>query len=187
MRRNLWCICFRYGYTRNKKKSFNILIRCYSLRAWFFTAEKQRPFIREVMDSILIMPAQHHIDKKNKLIITSWEGKAIDIDFIEAMKKYQENVQSDPDYIDYNEVLDFSKVTDIQVTINGIRNVGKIASATDKGESCRKLAIIAPSNKLFFFARLYKIFRSLPRKSNKDVNIFTKESDAIEWAKSETL
>ena len=128
------------------------------------------------------MTARHCIDNKNKLIITTLKGKAFDSGFIDAMKKYQKEFQSNPDYTNYNEVLDFSKVTSIAVTITGIRQVGKIASNTDGNNIRRKLAIIAPSNKLFFFARMYKAFRSLPKNSNKEVQIFSNEAKAFGWA-----
>ena len=44
----------------------------------------------------------------------------------------------------------------------------------------------APSNITFFFARIYKGFRALPRNSNKDVRIFGNESEACEWATNNT-
>jgi hypothetical protein len=33
------------------------------------------------------MPAKHYIDIKAQLLTTTWEGDAIDVDFIEAIKK----------------------------------------------------------------------------------------------------
>jgi hypothetical protein len=106
------------------------------------------------------MPAKHHIDNINKLIITTWDGEAIDVDLINAIKEYQEHLQCHPDYINYNEVVDFSKSTGIKLTAKGLKNIGKIASKTDKSESKRKLALITPSNKAYFFARMYKAYRS---------------------------
>ena len=67
------------------------------------------------------MPASHHIDNNNKIIVTVWEGEANDADFIDAMKKYQDEVQCKPEYIHYNEILDFSKVTNVNVTIDGVK------------------------------------------------------------------
>ncbi|MFW2374141.1 MAG: hypothetical protein ACN4GM_13535 [Gammaproteobacteria bacterium] len=56
------------------------------------------------------MPAKHVIDKKSMLLITTWEGKAIDNEFIDAIKKYQADIQSNSDYHGFNEVVDFRKV-----------------------------------------------------------------------------
>lgn len=129
------------------------------------------------------MPVKHSIDKKNEIIITTWEGNANDAELIKAMRAYQEDVQGQPENINYNEILDFSQVTDIDVTIEGIKSVGKIAAETDQYNTHRKLAIIAPTNLTYYFARMYKALRSLPRKSSKDVKIFTDKNDATEWVK----
>ena len=130
------------------------------------------------------MPAKHHIENKAQLIITRWSGEAIDIDFIEAIKKYQRDIQTHPDYINYNEVVDLSKVTNIKLTTAGLKNIGKVASRTDQAENKRKLAFIVSSNKAFFFARMYAMFRSLFRNSNKDIRVFNNESEAFKWVKN---
>ena len=130
------------------------------------------------------MPAKHHIDNKAKLIITRWDGEAIDIDFIEAIKRYQRDIQTHSDYINYNEVVDFSRVTIIKLTTTGLKNIGGIASRTDQLENKRKLALIVSSNKAFFFARMYTAFRTFSRNSNKDIRVFTNESEAFEWVQN---
>lgn len=127
------------------------------------------------------MPAKHHIDNNAKLIITIWDGEAVDIDFIEAIKKYQRNIQTHLDYISYNEMVDLSRVTNIKLTTTGLKNIGKIASRTDQDTNKRKLAFIVSSNKAFFFVRMYAAFRSFFRNSNKDIRVFTNESEALEW------
>ena len=45
------------------------------------------------------MPATHQIDNTDKLLITTWTGKATDAKLIDALKKYQENYLCHPDYI----------------------------------------------------------------------------------------
>ena len=132
------------------------------------------------------MPAKHHIENKAQLIITRWSGEAIDIDFIEAIKKYQRDIQTHPDYINYNEVVDLSKITNIKLTTTGLKNIGRIASRTDQNENKRKLALIVSSNKAFFLARMYTAFRSFFRNSNKDIRIFTNKSEAFEWVQNNT-
>lgn len=129
------------------------------------------------------MPVKHFIDKANEIIVTTWEGSANDADLIKAMRAYQEDIQGHPDNVNYNELLDFSEVSDIDVTIEGVKSVGRIAAETDQENAHRKLAIVAPTNLTYYFARMYKTLRSLPRKSSKDVKIFTDTSDAAEWLK----
>jgi len=129
------------------------------------------------------MPANHKIDTKSQLLITTWEGAAHDIEFIEAIKKYQEDIQNHPDYIDYNEIVDFSKVTGIKLTTEGIKNIGQIASMTDHNEVNRKLAFIVSTSLAFGLARMYEVYRSFSKKSNKEIRIFKTEQDAFEWVK----
>ena len=132
------------------------------------------------------MPAKHHIDNINKLIITTWEGEATDNDLISAIIEYQEDVQCHPDYINYNEVLDLSKTTSFRLTSKGLINIAKIASKTDRREINRKLVFITPSNTAFFLARMYIAYRSFSPNHNKVIRAFTNERDAFEWVKINT-
>ncbi len=127
------------------------------------------------------MPANHHIDNKAQLIITTWEGEAHDAEFIEAIKKYQNNIQNHPDNINYNEVVDLSNVTGMKLTTEGIKNIGLIASTTDHIEVNRKLAIIVNSNLAFGLARMYEVYRSFSKKSHKEICVFKTKKDAFEW------
>jgi len=129
------------------------------------------------------MPANHHIDNNAQLIITTWEGEAHDIEFIDAIKKYQKDIQNHPDYINYNEVVDFTKVTGVKLTTEGIKNIGHIASTTDINEVNRKLAFIVSSNLAFGLARMYEAYRSFSKNANKEIRVFKTEKDAFEWVK----
>jgi len=132
------------------------------------------------------MPAKHHIDNNTQLIITTWEGEAIDIDFIDALKKYQQDIQCHPDYIHYNELVNLRGITNLKLTTTGLINIGKIAASTDQDEIGRKLAIVVASNKAFFLARTYKVYRSFSRNSYKNIRIFTNENEAVQWLQDST-
>ena len=132
------------------------------------------------------MPAKHHIDNKAKLIITTWEGEAIDIEFIEAIKKYQKDIHSNPDYLCYNEIVNFSKVKGIKLTTEGIINIGQIASRTDQNGVNRKLALIVSSNLAFGLARMYETYRNFAKNANKEIRVFKNENDAWEWIQMKT-
>lgn len=133
------------------------------------------------------MPAIHNIDSDAQLIITTWEGEARDSELIAAIKKYQQGIQSNPDYIDYNEVLDLSGITRIKVTTNGVKAIGKIAPATDQTGKHKKLAVIVSSNLAYGLTRMYQAYRSLSKKSNKVVRIFKNKNDAFEWIKKQSI
>ena len=127
------------------------------------------------------MPANHQIDNNKQLIITTWEGDAHDNEFIEAIKTYQKDIQNIPDYINYNEVVDLSKVTSFKLTTDGIINIGKIASSTDRNETVKKLALIVNSRLAYGLCRMYETYRSFSKKSNKVIRVFKNKKDALEW------
>ncbi len=127
------------------------------------------------------MPAKHYIDNKRQLIITSWEGTAHDAEFIKAIKKYQNDIQNKSEYINYNEIVNLSEVTSFKLSTEGIKNIGQIASSTDKSDGNRKLAIIVSSNLAYGLARMYEAYRSFSKKSKKEIRIFKKEKDAVAW------
>jgi len=127
------------------------------------------------------MPANHHIDNDNQLILTTWEGEASDTEFIEAIKKYQDNIQNDPDYINYNEIVDCRKITKLKLTTQGIKTIGTIASSTDTDKINKKLALIVSSNLAFGLARMYETYRSFSKNANKEIRVFKNESDALNW------
>jgi len=129
------------------------------------------------------MPAKHHIDNNNQLIITTWEGEACDIEFIEAIKNYQKNIQTHPDYVDFNEVVDFRKVTKLKLTNEGIKTIGTIASTTDTQGINKKLALIVSSNLAYGLARMYEAYRSFSKNANKEIRVFKDETEAYKWVK----
>lgn len=128
------------------------------------------------------MPANHFIDKKAKLIVTTWEGDAVDMEFIEAITKYQRDIQLNPEYIEYNEVANFCKISSIKLTPKGLKRIGRIASKTDKHKPNSKLALVVSSGTAFNLARIYASFRNLQNDTNKEIRIFRDEVEAMGWA-----
>jgi len=129
------------------------------------------------------MPAHHHIDSKAQLIITTWEGEARDVEFIEALKKYQKDIQNHIDYISYNEVVNLSHITSIKITTEGIKTIALIASGTDNRETNRKLALIVSSNLAYGLAKMYEAYRSFSKNACKEICVFKDENDAFEWVR----
>ncbi|MDG5466717.1 hypothetical protein P9J64_00110 [Deltaproteobacteria bacterium IMCC39524] len=132
------------------------------------------------------MPAKHFIDKEAKLIVTTWEGDAADIEFIEAITKYQKDIQLNPEYIEYNEVANFCKITSIKLTPKGLKTIGRIASKTDQYKFNSKLALVVSSGAAFNLARIYASFRNIQNGTNKEIRIFKSEVEAMGWAQNKT-
>lgn len=127
------------------------------------------------------MPAKHEIDDINKLIITTWAGKLDDNEMIRVYLDYLNNIKTLPKYIPYNEIADFSKADELKLTVDGIKKVGEIASTADREDVKTKFAIVVNSNLAFGFARMYQVYRSFSPRANKELRVFKKESEALEW------
>ncbi len=128
------------------------------------------------------MPAKHDINIEAKLLITTWEGVAADDELIESLKNYQINIQNHSDHSGFNEIVDLTKITNIKVTLKGLKTISSIALSTDNNSIRSKLAFIVSSKRAFSLVKLYSAYRSLGRKSSKEINVFTNEKDAFEWA-----
>lgn len=142
------------------------------------------------------MPAIHDIDREAKLILTTWDGDATDAEFIEALANYQRNIQSNRDYLAFNELVNLSTVTRFKLTATGIKRIGRIASKTDQGRIASKtdqgrangkLAIIVSSDFAYGLARMYETYRRIANTSSKTVRVFREETAAREWAAQTSL
>jgi len=127
------------------------------------------------------MPVKHDIDTKAKLLITTWEGVALDVDFIEAIKNYRDTIQSKKEYRDFNEVVDFTQVTKIKLTTNGIKNISNIASNSDQQDVNSRLAFIVTSDLAYGLVRMYEAYRSFSKNAKKTIRVFKNRHDAFEW------
>lgn len=120
------------------------------------------------------------------LIITIWDGEATDTKFEEALRKYLQDIRSNPDCKHYNEIVDLRKATPMKLTINGLLSIGRIAIGAEKEASNNKMALIVKSDITFTFANLYVFYRNLGRSDRKNISVFLNDEKAYEWAKSKT-
>lgn len=127
------------------------------------------------------MSVKHQISNELQLIITTVSGNAVDKALIAAMETYQNDIRSKSDYIKYDEVLDLSTLTKIELTSTGIKAIAQIASKNDQPAFKTKLALIVKSRLAFGLARMYQAYRDLNSGANKELRIFYKNHDAFEW------
>ena len=127
------------------------------------------------------MPAIHHIDNNNKLIITTWNGEPTASDLVDAFRNYQRDIKSKPEFIDYDEIVDFSGIEGFKLSADGLRMMGSIAANTDNPGKKSKLAIVVKSTLAFGLARMYEIYRSFNPQSNKAIRVFKYKSEALAW------
>jgi hypothetical protein len=127
------------------------------------------------------MPALHNIDTNGKLIHTSWYGIAVDSELIDALARYQKDIKSLPQYLYYDEILDFSNTSAFKLTAEGLRRLVEIAVKTDSQRVKTRLAIIVTSTVAYGLARMYQTYRSLVPSASKEVRIFKNYGDALMW------
>jgi len=127
------------------------------------------------------MAVKHDIDDEAQLITTTLSENAIDSDLIDALKHYFSEVKNQPQYEQYNEIIDLRKIKGIQIDTNDIRELAQISATHDRSSSKTKLAIIASSILAFGFAKIYEIARKLNAKNSKEVRVFKNKEDALSW------
>lgn len=132
------------------------------------------------------MPATHHIDNESQLILTTWEGEATDSEFIEALKKYLDEIQSDPEYIYYNEIVNLTKATPMNLSIRGLLAIGRIAAQAEKRIPSKKMALIIDSDFAIGLANMYIFYRNMGDESRKKIAVFKQEGEAYKWIKNKT-
>lgn len=102
-------------------------------------------------ERITSMPASVKVDAKNRIIYTAFEGKLNDGDFL----AYRQVLKDHPDFHpEFSEVLDFSNVTELRVTVAFINSLAK-SNSLYSPES--KHAVVAPHDISFGVARLYQM------------------------------
>jgi hypothetical protein len=126
------------------------------------------------------MPANHYIDEENKIIFTEWHGEPSDNDLVGALNIYLSDIKSKPELEGFNELVDFSNIRGLRLSIDVLIELGKIAAKFDKpGDS--KLAIVVSSTLVYGFARMYGIYRNSNPQSTKKVFVFRSKTDAMTW------
>jgi len=126
------------------------------------------------------MPAEHNIDHDAKLIATLWTGTTTDQELSEALILYHRQIR-EFDYASYNQLLDFTGVENIHLTVAGIRHLAHTAVGTDVTGRRTRLAIVVDRPVAFGLARMYATYRSLVPGQSKDVAVFKQRRDALDW------
>jgi len=127
------------------------------------------------------MPALHKIDDDNRLITTTWTGEATDAGLIDAFLQYHRDVKGKPEYYAYNEIVDFSKTDDFNLSLDGLRKLVNMTSSKDVHGVKTKLAIVVTLPSAYGLARMYEIFRSIRPNTTKELRIFREYSHAVAW------
>ena len=132
------------------------------------------------------MPAIHEIDNENQIIVTTWSGDdPDDTSLLNAYIEYLKEIKTRPEYISYDELLDFSNINTAKLTASGLREVGRLAAVSDDSDISIRFAIVVNSTLSYGLARMYEMYRELNPLSNKKLRVFRDSVGALDWLKSE--
>ena len=122
------------------------------------------------------MPLVYHIDHERRLVLVRCYGTLND----EEVFNYQHSVWSRPDVPGYNELVDVTFLKDIELpSIHRMRDLAATAAAMDHKAESARFAIVAPRDLFYGLARMYQVYRSLQRGSNKEVGVFRTPAEAF--------
>ena len=106
---------------------------------------------------------------------------ARDAEVIDALHKYHRNITSQPAYRAYNELVDFTQASELQLTAHCIVELSRMASKTDSHGVKTKLAIVVSSNLGYGLGRMYQTYRNMMPGTKKELGVFRNLRDALEW------
>ncbi|MFT5320114.1 MAG: hypothetical protein ACI934_000245 [Pseudohongiellaceae bacterium] len=128
------------------------------------------------------MLVSHRIDHDNKIIITTFAPEEASLKlFLEAFNTYQEELRFLPDYLEYNEMVDFRSITNINITASELKKLSTLTIAKDVRETVTKLALLVDSRPARTLAKVYEMIRNFNPSSKKQVKIFQDTDSALSW------
>lgn len=127
------------------------------------------------------MPVSHCIDDEKKLSITRVHGNPELAELIEALSAYLHGIKSKPHLSYYNELLDLSDSSGVNVGSFNISKLADIAASGDDSSQKTKLAILVTRPITTGFAKMYAACRNSSKKNNKEAKVFSSKLDAMAW------
>ena len=122
------------------------------------------------------MPIEYRIDHARRLVLAHGQGVVTHRDFY----MYQRHVWSNPDVDGYNELMDMTDVTTIDLSApENIRQLAELGADMDNPFMPSKLAILAPGDEAFGLGRMYQTHRSLAAGATKSVGVFRSRAEAF--------
>ena len=127
------------------------------------------------------MPITFSINHENGYSIAKFKGRISDDELLNAYKSFYTGEDWRPGL---NELVDFSDADLKEITIEGIRNLAKLAENVFKAHNIIsvKTAVYAPKDFSFGLSRMYE---AISFESPENVNVFRDILEAEMWLKKE--
>lgn len=124
------------------------------------------------------MPLEYRIDLARRVVFATAGRILADEDVF----TYQRVVWSREDLAGYDEVVDLGQVEDLVLASGDrVRALADLASAMDAPGVSSRLAIVAPQDLAYGFARMFETYRTMNQRGAKAVSVFRSMKAALDW------
>lgn len=122
------------------------------------------------------MPFVYRVDHDARVVLAVGSGVITDADVF----GYQRDVWSRADVAGYDELVDMSLVTEILVpSSDRVRDLATLSATMDDKTTSSRFAILATTDVAFGLGRMYQAYRTLDRRSTKEVGVFRTMREAL--------
>ena len=124
------------------------------------------------------MPLEYRIDRERRVVFATATRILSDEDVF----AYQREVWSHGDLAGYDEVVDLGLVVDLVLSSGDrVRALAEFASGMDVPGASSRLAIVAPQDLAYGFARMFETYRTMSQSGAKVVSVFRSMQTALDW------
>ena len=118
------------------------------------------------------MPISYVIDKRNRLVLTTAEGRVTLDDVLQSRRQ----LLSDPDFDpSFSQLGDLSAVTGTDITADEVRIVAENSPFSLTG----RRALVGESPEIYGLARMFSILRDLH--GEREIRVFRTRHEALLW------
>jgi hypothetical protein len=124
------------------------------------------------------MPIEYEIDTRQKVVWARARGVLVNTDMFD----YQREVWTRPEVAGYDEIVDMSGATKVEMgDADRMIQLATLAASSDSPEKPSRMAIVAPETLHYGLGRMYQAYRELDPRSTKEVRVFRSIDEALDW------
>ena len=123
------------------------------------------------------MPFSVEVDEQKHVVISRWQGGVDE----QLLRQYVDDAWSAPSRRGYNELIDFSGVTEVNASFETIQAMAEYSRQFDNPETTARTALVAPTALLFGLSRMFASLRTSDESENREFAVFESEPEALRW------
>ena len=123
------------------------------------------------------MPFSVEVDVEQLLVISRWQGTVDE----PLLRQYVDDAWTDPSRRGYNELIDFSGVTEVNASFETIQAMAEYSRQFDNPEGTARTALVAPSALIFGLSRMFSSLRTSDESENREFAVFESNTEAFDW------